>query len=112
VRRFRPAPLGKALRAYAPPAIPVPIVLFRARDQVERAGRLHDDPDNGWRSIAGVRLRTHVVPGTHDTLIEGDGAAEIARVLSEVLAGSGAVSGTGSGGPRAGTDASGIRAAS
>ncbi|HET9793909.1 MAG TPA: AMP-binding protein, partial [Thermoanaerobaculia bacterium] len=51
-RRLRPAPLGRALRAYAPPALPVPVVLFRARDQAVRAGRVHDDPDNGWRAIA------------------------------------------------------------
>ena len=109
-RRLRPAPLGRALRAYAPETLPVPVVLFRARDQVERAGRLHDDPDNGWRAIPGVRLRTHVVPGTHDTLIEGEGAAEIARVLGELFADP--FSGTGSAGPHGGTDAEPRRAAS
>jgi len=113
LRRLRPAALGRALRAYAPPALPIPILLFRARNQAVRAGRLHDDPDNGWRAIAGANLRTHVVPGTHDTLIEGEGAAEIARVLGPVLAGTArALTGTATGGPRAGTGDGPARAAS
>jgi amino acid adenylation domain-containing protein len=111
-RRLRPPALGKALRSYAPPALSVPILLFRARDQVVRTGRVHDDPDNGWRAIAGVHLRTHVVPGTHDTLIEGEGAAEIARVLSPVLSGGERLSGTARDGPRAGTGAEPGRGAS
>ncbi|HWC65521.1 MAG TPA: AMP-binding protein, partial [Thermoanaerobaculia bacterium] len=108
-RRLRPAPLGRALRAYEPTNLPLPVVLFRARDQVRRAGRLHDDPDNGWRAIPGIRLRTVVVPGTHDTLIEAEGAEAIAAVLGPLLGG---VSDTASAGPRGGTDAEPRRAAS
>jgi len=111
-RRLRPSPLGEALRAYAPAPLPIPVVLFRARDQVARAGRVHDDPDNGWRGIAGVNLRTFVVAGTHDTLIEGEGAAEIARVLGAILRGEPPVSAGATGDPRADTGAGPIRAAS
>jgi len=112
-RRLRPSPLGEALRAYAPPPLPIPVVLFRARDQVARAGRVHDDPDNGWRAIAGANLRTFPAAGTHDTLIEGEGAAGIARVLGAILRGEEPpVSATAKDDPRGGTAGGPIRAAS
>jgi thioesterase domain-containing protein len=112
-RRFRPSSLGRALRGYAPAPLSVPIVLFRARDQVVRVGRAHDDPDNGWRPIAGAHLRTYFVAGTHDTLIEGEGAGEIARILGAILRGENPpLSETAPAGPRADTGGASIRAAS
>jgi thioesterase domain-containing protein len=112
-RRLRPSSLRRALRAYAAAPLPIPVVLFRAGDQVARAGRVHDDLDNGWRAIAGVNLRTYLVPGTHDTLIEGEGAAAIARALGAILRGEEPpISETARDGPRAGTGGGPIRAAS
>ena len=78
---------GGAMSGYAPRPFEVPVILFRALERDERIGLGFDDPDNGWRSIAGDRLRTHPVAGNHDTLIEGAGAEEIARRLGGYLSG-------------------------
>jgi len=96
--------VGGAMTGYAPRPFAVPLVLFRAAERDERIGLSFDDPDNGWRAIAGERLRTHRVAGSHDTLIEGEGAAEIARWLSLYLSGGAeTLTGRATGSPRAGT---------
>ena len=88
--------VGPAMSGYAPRPFVIPLVLFRATERDERIGLSFDDPDNGWRAIAGERLQTHRVAGSHDTLIEGPGAAEIARWLSVYLTeGVGKVTGRG-----------------
>jgi thioesterase domain-containing protein len=86
-RAHRQGRMGGAMAGYEPRPFAVPLVLFRAAERDERIGLSFDDPDNGWRGIAGERLRTHRVAGSHDTLIEGEGAAEIARWLSHYLSG-------------------------
>ena len=59
------------------------------------------------------RLRTHRVAGSHDTLIEGEGAAEIARWLSLYLSGGGeTLTGRATESPRADTAAAPSPAAS
>ena len=104
-----PRPFGGMTRAYAPRPLPIPLVLFRADLHASWRGVSFEDSDNGWRPIAGARLRTVVVPGTHDTLIEGGGAEAIAAVLGPLLAGFSAAATTG---PRDGKGAEPRRAAS
>jgi hypothetical protein len=101
------------MAGYAPRPFDVPLVLFRATERDDRLGLSFVDPDNGWRGIAGDRLRTHPVAGSHDTLIEGEGAAEIARWLSKYLGEEvPGISGTAKDVPRADTGAAPRRAAS
>jgi hypothetical protein len=101
------------MTGYAPRPFDVPVVLFRATERDHRRGLSFVDPDNGWRGIAGERLRTHPVAGSHDTLIEGEGAAEIVRWLSKYLAeGVPGISGTARDAPRVDTGAASSRAAS
>ena len=112
-RARRRARVGGAMAGYAPRPFAVPVVLFRATERDERIGLSFDDPDNGWRGIAGERLRTHRVDGSHDTLIEGEGAAEIARWLSLYLSGGAeTLTGRATESPRAGTAAARSPAAS
>jgi hypothetical protein len=100
------------MTGYTPRPFEIPLVLFRATERDQRLGLSFGDPDNGWRRIAGERLRTHPVAGNHDTLIEGEGAGEIARWLSLYLAGGiPAINGTATAGPGGDTAASPSRAA-
>jgi thioesterase domain-containing protein len=66
---------GRALAAYTPARYGGTVQLFRARD---RARRL--DPDLGWSSLA-ARVMATDIPGDHDTILRGDGAAALARYL-------------------------------
>lgn len=100
------------MSGYAPRPVEFPVVLFRATERDHRLGLSFGDPDNGWRRILGDRLRTHPVAGNHDTMIEGDGAAEIARRLSAYLSGAPEISGTGTGFPRGDTAGARSREAS
>ena len=76
--------------------------VVRAASRV-KPDTIFEDPDNGWRAIAGDRLRSHAIPGNHDTLIEGDGAVEMARWLSFYLSEESPLSGTAADAPRADT---------
>jgi amino acid adenylation domain-containing protein len=112
-RSARRRRVGGAMSGYVPRPFEIPLVLFRATERDHRLGLSFVDPDNGWRGIAGDRLRTHPVDGNHDTLIEGAGADEIARWLSLYLSeGVPALSGTATGSPRADTGGAPSRAAS
>jgi amino acid adenylation domain-containing protein len=112
-RARRRARVGGAMAGYTPRPVEIPLVLFRATERDHRLGLSFGDPDNGWRAIAGERLRTHPVEGNHDTLIEGEGAAEIARWLSIYLSeGIPGISDTERDAPRGDTAAASSRAAS
>jgi thioesterase domain-containing protein len=71
---------GRALAAYTPARYGGAVHLFRARDRGRRL-----DPELGWRSLAAQVIATDI-PGDHDTMLRGDGAAALALQL-ERLAG-------------------------
>jgi amino acid adenylation domain-containing protein len=85
VRRFAGrSAIGSAIQRYKHRPIESHVILFRASERIQRRGLSFDDPDNGWRALASD-LRTHPVAGSHDTMIEGAGAEEMARWLTRYL---------------------------
>lgn len=92
-RTGEPAALVQnALRSYRPAVFPGRILLFRSAGQVladPRMGRYYD-PSLGWEGWAARGLEVHTIRGGHISMFQPPGAAQIARVLTEVAAPDGA----------------------
>jgi thioesterase domain-containing protein len=71
--------IRRALRAYVPQALPVPVSLFRA-DQARRA-----DATLGWGVLLGERLTITAVEGDHYSIMEAPHVEALGAALSEAL---------------------------
>ena len=82
----------RVIQSYEPRPLAAPVHLFvptieggLARDRRPRRGT--KSGDHGWGSDVGQAVELHKVPGDHFTMMVGDGAAQIARLLEPLLAG-------------------------
>jgi acyl transferase domain-containing protein/NADPH:quinone reductase-like Zn-dependent oxidoreductase/thioesterase domain-containing protein/NAD(P)-dependent dehydrogenase (short-subunit alcohol dehydrogenase family)/acyl carrier protein len=81
----------RAIQGFEPRPISAPVHMFVPTVEgglAQIAGRPWDESgDHGWGSEVGQTLELHKVSGDHFTMMVGDGAAQIARVLESLLAG-------------------------
>ncbi len=68
-----------AMANYALPAVSVPITLFSAQ------GEKRWDRQLGWGEIAGARLTTRAVPGSHYSMVEEPHAQALGAAISSAL---------------------------
>ncbi|WP_309223726.1 non-ribosomal peptide synthetase [Micromonospora sp. CP22] len=88
----------EAIITYRPEVVDQDLTLLRASDPLppllkpmhDLAGTLHLDPRNGWGELTTGRLDVLDVPGDHLALMEPPHVAEVARRITELLAGSAA----------------------
>jgi thioesterase domain-containing protein len=73
----------KALRAYRPVPIPVPITLFRAKIPLMR--HLPMDSTLGWKELAQREVHVRVVPGDHHSMTTEPLVRHLAQALSHEL---------------------------
>ncbi|QKY12014.1 non-ribosomal peptide synthetase [Janthinobacterium lividum] len=69
-----------ALCGYAPQAIPTPVMLFVATDEV------HTDPTLGWQAVTHGRLQRYAVPGNHYSMMDMPHVETLAKQLSLAMA--------------------------
>ena len=72
--------MGEIWRGYEPPEPACPVVLFTAAETHDIFA--HVGASRQWPSY----VETVAVPGDHDTLVEGENAAPLARAISAVVA--------------------------
>jgi thioesterase domain-containing protein len=46
---------------------------------------IDEEGDHGWTDAVGQSIGLHVVPGNHFTMLQGEGAVEIARILRALI---------------------------
>ena len=80
----------RAIQSFEPRPLAAPVHLFIPTVEgglAQIAGRPWDESgDHGWGSEVGQTLELHKVPGDHFTMMVGEGAAQIARLLEPLLA--------------------------
>jgi acyl transferase domain-containing protein/thioesterase domain-containing protein/acyl carrier protein len=80
----------RAIQSFEPRPLAAPVHLFIPTVEgglAQIAGRPWDESgDHGWGSEVGQTLELHKVPGDHFTMMVGEGAAQIARLLDPLLA--------------------------
>jgi thioesterase domain-containing protein len=78
------------LQSYEPDSLTATVHLFVPQVKgglAEVSGReMPEDEDHGWSTAIGQTLEMHDVPGEHFTMMQGEGAAEIARQLADIVA--------------------------
>jgi thioesterase domain-containing protein/acyl carrier protein len=76
----------RVIQGYEPTTITAPVQLFVPDIKgglAEVSGReMPDDVDHGWSSQVGQPVELHTIPGDHFTMMVGDGAAQLARQLT------------------------------
>ncbi|EEP73198.1 non-ribosomal peptide synthetase [Micromonospora sp. ATCC 39149] len=85
----------EAIISYRPEVVDQDIALLRAADPLpavlkpmhDLAGSMHLDPHNGWGELTTGRVDVIDVPGDHLVLMDEPYVAEVARRITELLAG-------------------------
>jgi thioesterase domain-containing protein len=79
----------RVIQDYTPLAIPVPTHLFLPQipgGLAEVSGReIVDIGDNGWSSVVGQQVELISIPGNHFSMMNGDGARQIADRLTRLI---------------------------
>jgi thioesterase domain-containing protein len=71
--------LDRALRAYQPEGLPMPVYLFNA------ATRESAEATAGWREVLGAGLHEAVIGGSHQTLVRDPLVARLAAAIAGAL---------------------------
>jgi thioesterase domain-containing protein len=79
----------RAIQSYRPQPVRADVHLFMptAKGGLAEIARrkIPDEGDHGWSAKVGQSLELHEAPGSHFTMITGEGAAEIARALRTLV---------------------------